>query len=190
MAAFLPLFKAELQFSRIFSYTSCRRLQWLLSTEAACWLSLILGVKKIMQLKEIKVDWTAVVSALALQAGCYFPLPLWRDQNCVVFSRLMLSSELLQPSWAPPHTQQLSWALSSHAKVEFWGKTPLCAHLHAETHLTSLELWSLTPNHLCLQHHWTLTWKIHLTASLYFRGLTSVLKMGSISLISFTAFEN
>lgn len=119
------------------------------------------------------------------------PAPLKRSENCVVFSRLMLSSELLQPSWAPPHTQQLTWALSSHARVAVLGKNPtLCTPAWTDTsYITwALELDSL--NHLCLQHHWrvTLTWKIHLTASLYFRGLISVLKMGSISLISFTAF--
>lgn len=81
--------------------------------------------KKIMQSKNIKVDWTTVASVLALQVGSYFPPPLWTGQeNCVVFSQLMLSRELLQPSWAPPHTQHLTWALTFHAKVAVLGNSP------------------------------------------------------------------
>lgn len=41
--------------------------------------------KKIMQSKNIKVDWTTVASVLALQVGSYFPPPLWTGQeNCVI----------------------------------------------------------------------------------------------------------
>lgn len=103
------------------------------------------------------------------------------------------SSELLQPSWAPPHTQHLTQALTFHAKVAVLGNNPtLCTPACTDTfYITwALELDSL--NHFCLQQHQrvTLIWKIHLIASLHFRGLISVLKMASISLIYFTAFEN
>lgn len=150
--------------------------------------------EKIMRLKDIKVDWTTVASVLALQVACYFLPPLWRDQeNCVVFSQLMLSSELLQPSWAPPHTQHLTWALTFHATVAVMGNNPtLCTPACTDTFYITWALEFDSLNHLCLQHHCrvSLTWKIHLTASIHFRGLISLLKMGSISLIYFTAFEN
>ena len=133
-------------------------------------------------------------------SGC-FPPHIWRGQeNCMVFSGLMFSSELLQSSRASPCTQHFTWALSCHTNAVV-SKKPflsLCTHVYAHTHFTRFSTsvaWALEPQslkHLCLQHHERVRviWKIHLTASLLFKSLISLLKMRSISLIYFSAFEN
>lgn len=173
MPTFLSIFKAVLYFSRDFSYTLSRRQHWLLSTETSCWLPHTLGMEKIMQLKDIKIDWTTVASVLALPYAMVWWLlsttHLKRSgELCGIFKTHVLqwTASSLLSIHSHPASHLGSQLPYQHSSLR---KTPSLSLYTSVLHFTRFSTsvaWALEPDslkHLCLQdcQKVTLIWKIH-----------------------------